>query len=71
MTDDRPLDERVRLWRRLPPDLQTRLSGRVESFLRRVPFTGAGGLEVDDSMRSSIAVQACLVTLGQADDGYE
>lgn len=71
MTDDRPLDERVRLWRRLPPDLQTRLRGRVESFLRRVPFTGAGGLEVDDTMRSSIAAQACLVTLGQTDDGYE
>ena len=65
------LEARVRLWRRLPPALRARLLSRTEGFLRRVPFMGAGGLEVDDTMRWVIGAQACLVTLGHADDGYD
>lgn len=65
------LEERVRLWRRLPPGLRARLAERAEAFLRRVPFTPAGGLGIDDGMRWVIAAQACLVTLGHPDDGYE
>ena len=68
---ERLLQERVRLWRALPADLKARLLPRAAAFLRRVPFTGAGGLAVDDGMRWVIAAQACLVTLGQPDDGYE
>jgi Mlc titration factor MtfA (ptsG expression regulator) len=71
MTPERLLEDRVRLWRRLPPELRSRLATRAGEFLRRVPFTPAGGLEIDDTMRWVIAAQACLVTLGYPDDGYE
>jgi Mlc titration factor MtfA (ptsG expression regulator) len=71
MAPERLLENRVRLWRRLPPGLRARLTARAGAFLRRVPFTPAGGLEIDDTMRWVIAAQACLVTLGHPDDGFE
>jgi Mlc titration factor MtfA (ptsG expression regulator) len=65
------LQARVRLWRALPADLQERLLPRIEDFLGRIPFTGAGGLTVTEDMRTIIAAQACLVTLGGEDAGFE
>lgn len=58
------LDDHVRLWRRLPTELQQRLLPRLEEFLERIPFDGAHGFVVTDTMRTVIAAQACLVTLG-------
>jgi Mlc titration factor MtfA (ptsG expression regulator) len=65
------LQARVRLWRALPPELQERLLPRIEEFLARVPFIGAAGLTVTEDMRTIIAAQACLVTLGGEDAGFE
>ena len=65
------LQARVRLWRALPPGLQDRLLPRIEEFLARVPFIGAGGFTVTEDMRTIIAAQACLVTLGGEDAGFE
>jgi hypothetical protein len=61
------LDAEVRLWRRLPAPLKERLLPRIEEFVQRVPFEGAHGFEVTETMRVAIAAQACIVTLG-ADD---
>ncbi|MFZ9652757.1 MAG: zinc-dependent peptidase [Steroidobacteraceae bacterium] len=57
----------LRFWSRLPEDLRDRLASRVDDFIARVPYTGAGGLVIDDRMRVHIAAQACLVTLGHDD----
>lgn len=65
------LDGQVRLWRRLPPALQQRLLPRLEEFLERIPFTGAHGFVVTDSMRTVIAAQACLITLGHDDYPFD
>ncbi|MFM7626251.1 MAG: zinc-dependent peptidase [Gammaproteobacteria bacterium] len=65
------LQARVGLWRALHPELQERLLPRIEAFLARVPFIGAGGLTVTEDMRTIIAAQACLVTLGGEDAGFE
>ena len=58
------LQSNVHLYRRLPPALQARLLPRMEEFIRRIPFTGARGLQVTDDMRVIIAAQACIPTLG-------
>lgn len=58
------LEREVRLWRRLPEPLQQRLLPRLDEFLERIPFAGAHGFEVTDTMRTVIAAQACIVTLG-------
>ncbi len=58
------LQSNVHLYRRLPPALQARLLPRMEEFIRRIPFTGARGLQVTDDMRVIVAAQACIPTLG-------
>ncbi|MEO1796329.1 MAG: M90 family metallopeptidase [Pseudomonadota bacterium] len=45
----------------MPPALRVRLEGKITLFLDQVQFHGAGGLEVHDDMRLSIAAQACLL----------
>lgn len=64
----RALLESLRIWQRVPAPLRDTLADRVEDFIQRVPFTGAGGLIVDEGMRVQIAAQACLITLGH--DGW-
>lgn len=61
------LETRVRLWRRLPEDLQTELLERLDDFLERIPFIGAAPFVVTEEIRVVIGAQACLVTLGNAD----
>ena len=58
------LQSNVHLYRRLPPALQERLLPRLEEFIRRIPFTGARGLQVTDDMRVIVAAHACIPTLG-------
>lgn len=65
------LDGQVRLWRRLPADLKERLLPRLEEFLERIPFEGAHGFVVTDAMKTVIAAQACIVTLGHDEYPFE
>jgi len=53
----------VNVLQQLTPDEQHRLRELTSQFLRIKAFSGAGGLEVDDSMRILIAAQACLLIL--------
>ena len=47
-----------------------RLRALAGDFLRRKVIQGAGGLEVDDTMRRLVAVQACVPVLHLGLDGY-
>ena len=53
--------DEVPLVGKLPPDLRHRLEGKINLFLQEINFVGCDGLEVTDSMRLSIAAQACLL----------
>ncbi|MEL7258811.1 MAG: M90 family metallopeptidase [Pseudomonadota bacterium] len=53
----------VPLLRNLPPDMQTRLEGKMNLFLDQVEFIGCNGLDVTEEMELSIAAQACLLVL--------
>ncbi len=53
---------------RLPHPLQRRLQGHMLVFLAEKPFIGCAGMVVDDTVRVTIAAQACLLLLGRADD---
>lgn len=58
------LDKRVPLARHLPEADRTRLHGLMQVFLDDKSFEGLGGLEIDDTVRVTIAGQACLLLLG-------
>lgn len=62
------LSRSVRLYRRLPPELQPKLRERLAAFLERVDFAGCAGLEVTDEMRLVVGAQACILSLGLPDD---
>ena len=52
----------------LPPALQSRLRDAARILVSERTFVGAGGLEVTDEMKVTVAAQAALLILGV--DGY-
>jgi Mlc titration factor MtfA (ptsG expression regulator) len=55
---------------RLPESLVQRLHRSIQRFLHEKHFQGAGGLEVDDEIRVTIAAEACLLTLGRGPEVF-
>jgi Mlc titration factor MtfA (ptsG expression regulator) len=53
--------EQVPLCRKLPPELRSKLEGKINLFLDQVEFIGCNGVEVTDEMELSIAAQASLL----------
>ncbi len=49
----------------LPDAKRAELEGLVQVFLAEKSFEGAGGLEMTDEMRVTIAAQACILLLGR------
>lgn len=64
------LDDNVPLFRRLPLEDQHELLTHVNVFLAEKHFEGAGGLEIDDEIRLTIATQACLLLLKRETDYF-
>ncbi len=51
----------------LPAAMRRRLEGQIQVFISEKPFIGCQGQAIDDDVRVTIAAQACLLLLGQAD----
>ena len=66
----RTIERNVPIVRRLPPPDQLELLGHVNVFLAEKHFEGAGGLELTDEIRVTIAAQACLLLLHRDTDYY-
>lgn len=67
----RPILERgVPLYRRLPDELRPVLQGLVNVFLDEKDFVGCAGLEVDDTIRVTVAANACMLLLGRGKQGF-
>jgi Mlc titration factor MtfA (ptsG expression regulator) len=49
----------------LPADQRAQLDGFVQVLVAEKSFEGAGGLEMTDEIRVTIAVQACILLLGR------
>ena len=52
----------------LPPDLRRDLEGHVQVLLAEKQFEGAGGLELTDEIRVTVAAHAALLLLGRGPD---
>ncbi len=64
------LERNLAFFRRLSEEDQTELIGHIQVFLAEKYFEGAGGLELDDEIRVTIAAQACLLLLHRKTDYY-
>jgi len=64
------VEKNLPLYRRLPPADQAELLGHVQVFLAEKYFEGAGGLEISDVIRVTIAAHACLLVLHRPPDYY-
>lgn len=59
------LDKYIDLYRLLPLDLKEQLHGHIQIFLSEKRIIGAKGFTIDDSIRLTIAAQACLLLLNK------
>lgn len=64
------IERNVHMYARLPAEDQEELRRRVLVFLEEKNFEGAGGLEMTDEIRVTIAAQACVLLLRLDDDDY-
>ena len=59
------LEHNIEIYRNLPMPLRLRLRRMIKQFLHQKHFSGAGGLEITDEMRVTIAAQACMLQLNR------
>jgi Mlc titration factor MtfA (ptsG expression regulator) len=59
------VEENIPLYNRLPEDLKRELGGLVHLFLDEKTFIGCGGQEIDESIKVTIAAQACILLLNR------
>jgi Mlc titration factor MtfA (ptsG expression regulator) len=59
------LERNVGVYRNLPMPLRLQLRLLIKQFLHQKHFSGAGGLELSDEMRVTIAAQACMLQLNR------
>jgi len=64
------LERNLPIFTRLPLEDQTELLRHVQVFLGEKKFEGAGGLELTDEIKVTIAAQACLLLLHRDTDYY-
>ena len=57
------LSRNVPQWKGLPPEDRAELIGHMQVFMDEKRFEGAGGLELTDEIRVTIAAHACLLLL--------
>ena len=66
----RILESNLDVYDRLPVSLRPRLQRLIKQFLHEKHFSGAGGLEITDEIRVTIAAEACLLVLGRPGGVY-
>jgi Mlc titration factor MtfA (ptsG expression regulator) len=64
------LQRTVALYQHLPQALKQQLQADIQLFLAEKHFEGAGGLEMSDEVRITIAAQACMLLLNRKDRNY-
>jgi Mlc titration factor MtfA (ptsG expression regulator) len=64
------LEKNVKLYGHLPDHLRDELKGYVNLFVATKHFEGAGGLEVTDEMRVTVAALACILLLNRKTRNY-
>ncbi|NGP87320.1 zinc-dependent peptidase [Fodinibius halophilus] len=61
------LHQQVPYVQHLPPELEQKLNGLINIFVKEKSFEGCAGLEITDEIRITVAAQACILLLGIED----
>jgi Mlc titration factor MtfA (ptsG expression regulator) len=64
------LENNIQVYRKLPMPLRLQLRTLIKQFLHQKHFSGAGGLEINDEIRVTIAAEACMLILNRASGVY-
>jgi hypothetical protein len=64
------LERNIQVYPALPMPLRLQLRSLIKQFLHEKTFTGAGGLEITDEIRVTIAAEACMLILNRASGVY-
>lgn len=67
---DRYLKKNVKLYALLPEEHKKELRGYINLFVATKHFEGAGGIEVTDEMRVTVAALACMLLLNRKTRNY-
>lgn len=67
----REIEAEVSLWRAVPAESRGKLEDDLRCFVAERTWEPCGGLELTESMRSVIAAQACVLTLGRTVDAFD
>ena len=66
----RLLEDNIQVYQHLPMPLRLQLRKLIKQFLHQKHFSGAGGLEVTDEIRVTIAAEACMLILNRSSRVY-
>lgn len=64
------LEQNIQVYKKLPMPLRLQLRNLIKQFLHQKHFTGAGGLEMSDEIRVTIAAEACMLVLNRSSRVY-
>jgi len=59
------VERNIAVYRNLPMPLRLQLRNLIRQFLHQKHFSGAGGLEITDEIRVTIAAEACMLLLNR------
>jgi Mlc titration factor MtfA (ptsG expression regulator) len=64
------LDSNFQLYQKLPKDLRRQLHGHINIFLNEKNFVGYNGIEINITIKLTIAAQACILLLNRKTNYY-
>ncbi|MBT8062027.1 MAG: zinc-dependent peptidase, partial [Gammaproteobacteria bacterium] len=64
------LEQNIQVYQQLPMPLRLQLRKLIKQFLHQKHFSGAGGLEMTDEIRVTIAAEACMLILNRSSRVY-
>jgi Mlc titration factor MtfA (ptsG expression regulator) len=64
------VERNIGVYKSLPMELRLQLRQLIKQFLHQKHFSGAGGLEITDEIRVTIAAEACMLLLNRRTGVY-
>jgi len=64
------VERNISVYKNLPMPLRLQLRKLIKQFLHQKHFSGAGGLEITDEIRVTIAAEACMLLLNRKTNVY-